>query len=146
MPWKIKKYITYSLMNMWSIKHYPSRHLPAGVVLFSLLLTWTYFTTLFYCFYCQLWTCNCRLRSNCVCSKKLRKYKNPLQGFFYHLSRAVPTHSVLFEKWNAFFSVKISKNTCRLGGCRVLNVLNLEKYGVNIHNCALLLHFIALVW
>ena len=34
---------------------------------------------------------------------------------FSHLLHAVPTHSALFEEWNAFFSIKNSKNTCHLG-------------------------------
>ena len=35
--------------------------------------------------------------------------------YFNHLLRTVPTRSALFEKRNAFFSTKTSKNTCRLG-------------------------------
>ena len=38
------------------------------------------------------------------------------RAYFNHLLRAVPTRSALFEKQNAFFSTKNSKNTCRLGG------------------------------
>ena len=65
------------------------------------------------------------------------------RAFSNHLLHAVPARSALFKKWNAFFSTKNSRNTCRLGGCSVLNVLNLEKCGVKDHNCAHLLHFIA---
>ena len=36
----------------------------SGVILVSLLLTLNIFLTLFQCFYCKLWTCNCRLGSN----------------------------------------------------------------------------------
>ena len=46
---------------------------------------------------------------------------------FNHLLRAVTARSTLFEKRNAFFSTKASKNTCRLGACSVLNALNLQK-------------------
>ena len=35
------------------------------VVLVSLLLTLNIFHTLFYCFYCELWTCSCRLGLCC---------------------------------------------------------------------------------
>ena len=35
-----------------------------GVILVSLLLTLNMFYRLFYCFYCSLWTCNCRLGIN----------------------------------------------------------------------------------
>ena len=38
------------------------------------------------------------------------------RAYFNHLLRAVPARTTLFEKWNAFFSSKNSKNTCRLGG------------------------------
>ena len=46
------------------------------------------------------------------------------RAFFNHFFRAVPAHSALFERWNTLFSTKVSKNTCRLGGCSVLNALN----------------------
>ena len=59
------------------------------------------------------------------------------RAYFNHLLRAVPARSALFEKRNA-------KNTCRLGRFSVLNVLNLKKGAVKIHNCALLLDFLAL--
>ena len=68
------------------------------------------------------------------------------RAFSNHLLSAVTARSTLFEKWNTFSSNKISKNTCNLGGCSVLNVLNLKKCRVKIHNCALLLHFIDLFW
>ena len=68
------------------------------------------------------------------------------RAFFNHLLRAVPARRALFEKWNPFFPTKNSKKTCRLGGCSVLNSLNLRKCGVKIHNCALLLPFTALFW
>ena len=42
-----------------------------GAVLVSLLLTLNIFHTLFYCFYCSLWTCNCRLCSEVVYSQKI---------------------------------------------------------------------------
>ena len=35
------------------------------MILMSLLLTLNTFHTLFYCFYCEFWTSNCRLRINC---------------------------------------------------------------------------------
>ena len=59
------------------------------------------------------------------------------RAFFNHLLRAVHAPSALFEKWNPLFSTKISKKACRLGGCSVLNALNLEKWGIKTHNCAL---------
>ena len=65
------------------------------------------------------------------------------RAYFNHLLHAVPALSALFEKRNAFFSTKNSKNTCRLGGCGVLHALNVEKWGVKTHNCALLLDFLA---
>ena len=40
----------------------------------------------------------------------------PTRAFSNHLLRAVPARSALFEKWNAFFSTKNLRNTCRLGG------------------------------
>ena len=49
------------------------------------------------------------------------------RAFLKHLLHAVPARSALFEKWNALFSTKTSKNTCRLRGCTVLNALNLEE-------------------
>ena len=68
------------------------------------------------------------------------------RAYFNHLLHAVPALSALFEKQNAFFSTKNSKNTCRLGGCSVLNALNFDKWGVKTHNCALLLDLLALFW
>ena len=50
-----------------------------------------------------------------------------IRASFNHLLRAVTARSTLFEKRNAFFSTKASKNTCRLGACSVLNALNLQK-------------------
>ena len=67
--------------------------------------------------------------------------KSPITAFFNHLLRAVSARSALFKKRNAFFSAKNSKTQCHLVGCRVLNALNLEKCGVKIHNCVLLLIF-----
>ena len=49
------------------------------------------------------------------------------RAYFNHLLRAVPVRSALLEKQNAFFSTKNSKNTCRSGGCSILNALNLGK-------------------
>ena len=66
------------------------------------------------------------------------------QGFLNHLLPAVPARSASFKKWYALFSSKNSKNTCRLGVFSVLNALNLEEWGVKIHNCAFLLDFLAL--
>ena len=39
-----------------------------------------------------------------------------------------------------------TKKTCRLGGCSVLNAINLEKRRVKIHKYVLLLDFLALFW
>ena len=77
--------------------------------------------------------------------KLLERFMKNRASFNYFL-RAVPARSALFERLNAFFSTKNSKNTCRVGGCSVLNALNLEKCWVKMHNCALLLRFIALFW
>ena len=66
------------------------------------------------------------------------------RAYFNQLLRAVPARSALFEKWNAFFYTKNFKDTFRLGGCTVLNALNLEKWWVQIYKCALLLDFLAL--
>ena len=63
-----------------------------------------------------------------------------------HLLRAVPTCSALFKKRNTFFSTKTSENTCCFRGCSIEDALNLEKWGVKTHNCALLLDFLALFW
>ena len=63
---------------------------------------------------------------------------------FNHLLYVVTTRSTLFAKQNTFFSTKISKTTCCLGRCSVLNALNLEKWGVKTHNCVLLLDFLIL--
>ena len=65
---------------------------------------------------------------------------------FKQLLRAVPAHSALFEIWNVFFSTKNFKNTFCLRGCSALNALNLEKWGVKIYKCVLLLDFLALFW
>ena len=59
--------------------------------------------------------------------KKLLERFMKNRASFNYLLRAVPARSALFERLNAFFSTKNSKNTCRLGGCSVLNALNLEK-------------------
>ena len=84
----------------------------------------------------------------CLISHKSEYAKYVIRAYFNHLLRAVPACSALFEKWNAFFSTKNSRNTCRLGGgdCSILNYLNLEKLGVKTHNCTLLLDFLALFW
>ena len=66
----------------------------------------------------------------------------------------VPACSAVFEKYNALFSTKTSKNTCCLVGCSILNALNLENWrsvcvcggGGGIHNCALLLDFLTIFW
>ena len=68
------------------------------------------------------------------------------RAFFNHLLRAVPARSALFEKQNALFFTKNSKNICHLGGCNVPNALNLEKCGAKLHNCALLLDFFTFYW
>ena len=47
---------------------------------------------------------------------------------------------------NEVLSTKNSKNTCRLGGCSVLNALNLEKMRGKSSQLRLLLDFIALFW
>ena len=49
------------------------------------------------------------------------------------------------KKKKALFFTKTSKNTCHLGGCSILNVLNSEKWRVKIHYCALSLNFLALI-
>ena len=49
------------------------------------------------------------------------------RAYFNHLLHAVPARSALFEKRNVFFSTKNSKNTCRLGGCSILNALIREN-------------------
>ena len=74
----------------------------------------------------------------------LLSFKIPIivgRAFFNHLLRMVPAHNALFDKWNVLFSTKNKtknkKKTCRLGGCSVLNALNLEKRGVQIHSCTL---------
>ena len=74
----------------------------------------------------------------------LSKFSDVIRGYFKQLLRAVPAPSALIEKGNAFFSTKNFKNTFRLVGCSVLNALNLEKWGVKIHKCALSLGFLAL--
>ena len=51
-----------------------------------------------------------------------------------------------FWEMKCFFLCEKLQNTCHLGVCSVLNALRSEKCGVKIHNCALLLHFIALFW
>ena len=51
------------------------------------------------------------------------------RAYFNHLLHAIPAHSALFEKWNAIFSTKTSKNRFHLGGCSFLNALNLQKKG-----------------
>ena len=66
-------------------------------------------------------------------------------AFFNHLLCVVATGNALFEKWNALFSTKNSKTTFHLGGCSVLNALNLEKWGVKIHLCAFFLTFLAIL-
>ena len=78
-------------------------------------------------------------------SKKTRTLM-PLskRAYFNQLLRAVPARSALFEKWNAFFYTKNFKDTFRLGGCTVLNALNLEKWWVQIYKCVLLLDFLDL--
>ena len=75
------------------------------------------------------------------------KFKCKLGRAFFNLFFCVVLAcSALFEKWNVLFSTKNSKKTCCLGGCSVLNALNLEKWGVQIHTCALLLELLALFW
>ena len=63
------------------------------------------------------------------------------RAYFNYLLRAVAARSALFTKLNTFFYTKNSKNTCRLGDYSILNALNLEKWGVKTHSCALLLDF-----
>ena len=55
-------------------------------------------------------------------------------------------HNALLQKLNTIICTKNSKNTGCLGGCSILNALNLEKWGVKIPNCALLMDFFALFW
>ena len=50
------------------------------------------------------------------------------QGFIIITLFVVPACSAVFEKYNALFSNKTSKNTCRLVGCSILNALNLENW------------------
>ena len=73
---------------------------------------------------------------------KYRTYAIPFRDNFKHFLRAVPARSALFEKWNAFFFTKNSKNTCHLEeGISVLIALNLEKREERILNWALLRDF-----
>ena len=58
--------------------------------------------------------------------------------------RLVPARDAFFEIKNTLFSVETLKSTSCLEGCSIPNVLNLEKLGVKIVNCSLLLGFIAL--
>ena len=39
-----------------------------------------------------------------------------VRAYFNHLLHAIPAYNALFQKRNAFFSTKTSKNTCILGG------------------------------
>ena len=48
-------------------------------------------------------------------------------AFFNHLLRAVTARGALLEYWHALFFTKTYISTYRLGRCRVLNALNLEK-------------------
>ena len=50
------------------------------------------------------------------------------QGFIIITLFVVPACSAVFEKYNALFSNKTSKNTCRLVGCSIPNALNLENW------------------
>ena len=56
----------------------------------------------------------------------------------------ISARSALFEKLNASLTTKHLENTHRFGRCSILNTLNLGKWGVRIHNCAVLLDFLAL--
>ena len=67
-----------------------------------------------------------------------------IRAYFSHLLCAVFTHNALFVELNALFSAKNSKNTCSLGGCSIINALNLKEWVVKIHNCSLLDFFAVL--
>ena len=73
----------------------------------------------------------------------LRTHACVYKTYFNQLLFGVHKRSVLFEKWHAFFSTKNSKNTYCSGGCMVLNALNLEKWGVKIHESVILLEFLS---
>ena len=62
------------------------------------------------------------------------------RAYFNRLLRA------LFEKWNAYFSTKKSKNTYPIVGSGVLNAINLKKWEIKIKKCALLQGLIALFY
>ena len=62
------------------------------------------------------------------------------RAYFNRLLRA------LFEKWNAYFSTKKSKNTYPIGGSGVLNAINLKKWEIKIKKCALWQGLIALFY
>ena len=63
------------------------------------------------------------------------------RAYFSHLLRAVSARNALFVEQNALFSTKNSKNAYCLGRCGIINVLNLNKWGIKIHNCLLILYF-----
>ena len=65
------------------------------------------------------------------------------RAYFSHLLCAVYAHNALFVELNSLFSTKNSKNTWCLEGCSIINVLNLKKWVVKIHNSAILLDFFA---
>ena len=71
--------------------------------LFNFLFSWSKFSFYSICIICLI-------------SHKSEYAKYVIRAYFNHLLRAVPACSALFEKWNAFFSTKNSRNTCRLGG------------------------------
>ena len=47
--------------NVWNLFTASTRVTSIGIVLVSLLLTWNSFLTLFWCFYCCIWTSKCGL-------------------------------------------------------------------------------------
>ena len=57
-------------------------------------------------------------------------------GLILTIYCVVPACSALFAKQNTFFSTKNSKVRCCLGGCSILNALNLKKMrGKNSQLC-----------
>ena len=62
-----------------------------------------------------------------------------------HIYIYIPAHNALCEKQFTLFYVKTFKIRCCLGGFSIPNSLNLKKLWVKVHNCALLLAFVALV-
>ena len=61
-----------------------------------------------------------------------------------HLFRAIFARNSLFVEQNSLFSTQNSKNACCLDGCNIINAINLKKWVVKIHNCALSLDLFTL--